>query len=99
VAQDITGKQVNFVARYQAAVVGLLNANALMGDLKSEWDANGYATGAPPISGVNWNIPDGQVQVAIPAADAAMLNSAVGAAETIRNTVATNIGYLIVLKP
>ena len=46
--------------------------------LKTEWDANGFATGAPAVQGTNFNIPDAQVQAVLPAGTAAMLNGAVG---------------------
>ena len=98
-AQDITQKQENFVARYQAAVVQLMNTMNVLADLKAEWDANGYATGAAAVDGVNFNIGDVQVQAAIPAATAAMLNSAVGAVAAIETTYQSNLGYLVVLRP
>jgi hypothetical protein len=98
-AQDITAKQTNFVTRYSAAAGLLLDAVSRLGDLKAEWDAQGYATGAPAIQGTDFSIPDAQVQAALPAATAAMLNSAVGAVEAVRTAVASNTGYLYPMKP
>ena len=98
-AQDITQTQANFVARYQSAISALMNAMNALDDLKAEWDAHGYATGAAAVGGTNWNIGDVQVQAAIPGATAAMLNSAVGAVVSINTTYQSNLGYLIVLRP
>lgn len=93
-AQDITQKQQAFVSRYQGHLGALRNAvNALVED-KAEWDAMGYATGAAAVQGVNWNIPDAQVQAAVPAGTAAILNSAVGGVASVVTTYQANTGYL-----
>lgn len=98
-AQVVDTKCQNFVGRYSAAVVQLVAAMNLLADLKAEWDANGYATGAAAVGGTTWNITDAQVQAVLPAATAAMLNSAVGAVASIETTYNSNIGYLVVMKP
>lgn len=98
-AQVIDSKCQNFVQRYSAAVVQLMNDLNVLANLKAEWDANGYATGAAAVDGTAWSITDAQVQAVLPAATAAMLNSAVGAVVTISTTYQSNLGYLIVLRP
>jgi len=98
-AQSNDAKAQNFVQRYSNAVVQLLNDVNVLSSLKAEWDAQGFAQGAAPVQGVDWNITDEQVQGVLPACNAAMLNTAVGAVETVRNTVRDNAGYLTVLKP
>jgi hypothetical protein len=98
-AQSVTQKQSDFVARYSNAVVALIAARNALADLNAEWSANGYATGAPEVQGVGWNIPDSVVQLQLPACTAAMINSAVGATTSVIATVDSNMGYLIVLRP
>ena len=98
-AQIIDSKCQNFVQRYSGAVVQLMNTLQALTSLKAEWDANGYATGAAAVGGTTWNITDAQVQTVLPAATAAMLNSAVGAVASIETTYNSNVGYLTVLRP
>lgn len=97
-AQDITGKQATFAGRYSDAITALLDVANLLTALNSEWSANGYATGAPEVENTNWNIPDAQVQQTVPAATAAMLNSAVGGVASVLSAINSNLGYLIVMK-
>jgi len=97
--QDISKKQADFARRYSDAVVAMLDSVATLADLKAEWDANGYATGSQPVGGTDWTIGDDAVQSVLPACTAAMLNSAVGAVESVRDAVTANEGYLVVMKP
>jgi hypothetical protein len=98
-AQVIDTKAQGFVQRYSGAVQDFINIVNRLADLKAEWDAQGYATGAPAIQATSFNITDAQVQAVLPAATASMLNNAVGAVEAIRTTVSQNTGYLYPMKP
>lgn len=98
-AQDITQKQANFARRYQSGVQQLANAIAALNALKAEWDAMGYAAGAPAVDGVNYNLTDAVVQAAIPAATAADLDSAVGGVASVITTFNSNAGYLYPILP
>ena len=93
-AVDITSKQTNFAARYKVAIQSLLNTMDLLGDLKDEYDANGYAP-----DGVNaYKLTDAVVQAAMPYATATNVLGAIGAVESIRSTFNTNRGYLEALR-
>lgn len=95
-AQVLTGKQQGFCTRYIQQVADLLHTIDTLADLKAEWDANAYATGASPAGN---NITDAVIQGVAAYATAAQLNSAVGAIESIRTTVAANRGYLEAMRP
>jgi hypothetical protein len=95
-AQSLTSKQVNFAGRYCQAIGSLINAIDGLTLLKAEWDANAYATGASPVGN---NLTDALLQGnGYAYLTALQVNSAVGAVETIRTTVAANRGYLEALR-
>lgn len=95
-AADLTPKQTNFVARYRAAVVDMLKTGDTLDDLKAEWDANAYATGATPTAN---NITDAVMLAVAPYATAAQLNAAIAAVEALKSTFAAGRGYLEALRP
>jgi hypothetical protein len=95
-AVDLTAKQVGFINRQITATCTLLAAADLLQSLKSEWDANAYATGANPPEN---NISDATVAIAAPHMDAVMLNQLIAAVVTIGGTVASNRGYLEDARP
>jgi hypothetical protein len=95
-AVDLTPKQTGFVSRYRDTTTDFLRLADKLANLKSEWDANAFATGASPAGN---NITDTTVQAAAPAATALQLNQAIGAVESIRTTIAANRGYLEALRP
>lgn len=95
-AQVLTSKQVNFINRYIQQVATLIGCIDALAALKSEWDADAYATGATPVGN---NITDVIIQGTAPYATAQQLNQVVGAVESIRTTVAANRGYLEAMRP
>jgi hypothetical protein len=95
-AQVLTSKQINFAGRYVQAVGSLINAIDALKVLKDEWDANAYATGANPAGN---NLTDAILQAnGFAYLTASQVNSAVGAVESIKTTVAANRGYLEALR-
>jgi hypothetical protein len=96
VAIDLTAKQTGFINRQIAAVCALLAAMDELQSLKSEWDANAYATGANPPEN---NITDEIVTIAAPHMDALILNELIGAVVAIGDTVSSNRGYLEAVRP
>jgi hypothetical protein len=93
-AQDTTQQQEGFIQRWTGHVNELTRCMNALAEDKAEWDAMGYAGGAPAVQGTSWNIGDAQVQAILPGATAAMVNSGIGAVEAIRTTYAANTGYL-----
>jgi hypothetical protein len=95
-AQVLTSKQVGFVNRHVQYVQMLISCIDTLANLKAEWDANAYATGAVPLTN---NITDVVIQGTAPYATAQQLNQVIGAVESIRATVAANRGYLEAMRP
>ena len=98
-SQIVDSKCEAFVSAYAGALIRLLQDVNTLTNLNAEWTATGYATGAPNVDGTNFNITDAQVQAVLPAATAAMLNSAVGAVASVISTFNSNIGYLAAFQP
>lgn len=92
-AVSFTAKQTNFVQRYAAAVQALLSVVDQLSLMDAEFSNDTYGTG-----GAN-QITDIVVQAVLPATTAAQFNSAEGAVVTILATVASNRGFLEVMRP
>jgi hypothetical protein len=88
---DLSQKKGTFIRRYVAAMEAFLAGSDLLSNLKAEWDANAYATGASPPEN---NITDADFTTVAPWITALQLNEAIGATVTIGNTVTSNRGYL-----
>jgi hypothetical protein len=95
-AQVLTSKQTGFINRYTQQIQTLIGCIDALAQLKSEWDANAYATGATPVTN---NITDAVIQSTAAYATASQLNQVIGAVESIRTTVAANRGYLEAMRP
>ena len=95
-AKDLTSKQVGFVNRHITAIVMLLDVADTLNDLRYEWDANAYATGAVPLEN---NISDAIVQIPAPHITAEILNESIGAVVSVLEAVAANRGYLEEMRP
>jgi hypothetical protein len=88
---DLAQKKSSFIRRYVAAVESFIGEIDGLANLKTEWDADAYATGASPAGN---NLTDADFTATAPWIDAAQMNQTIAAVESIRATVATNRGYL-----
>jgi hypothetical protein len=95
-AQNFLVKQQNYLQRLSPAVVAFLAANDALQLLATEFSNDAYGSG-----GAN-ALTDATVQTVLPAADAALVFSAVGAlanANAILATVAANRQSLEMMRP
>lgn len=97
--QQITQKQGAWVRRWSSSVTQLLDVIAILKALENEYDSMGYATGAPPVGGTNWNLTDDAVQSVLPSGTADQVNLSVGAINSVYDTVLANQGYLQPMRP
>lgn len=92
-AQTWVPKQTNFAQRYVNAVQAILNDVDQLTLLNAEFTNDTYGSG-----GAN-AMTDSIVQTVLPALTAALFDEAEGAIVNILATVATNRGYLEIMRP
>lgn len=92
-AQVWTTKQLNFINRVVPASVQLMADLDNLTSLANEFADNAYGSG-----GAN-ALTDGTIEIALPAATAAIFDSAMGAVSSILATAASNRGYLEAIRP
>jgi len=93
---DLSQKKAAYVRKYLTAIDTFLVALNELANLKAEWDADAYATGAQPAAN---NISDAEIEPVAPWVSAQSLNSAIGAVEAVREAVASQRGYLEQIRP
>ncbi len=92
-AQVWTAKQQGWIQRFDNAVISLMTAADALQPLVNEFTDDTYGSG-----GTN-QLTDAVVQAILPAATAAIVDSAEGAVVTILATISTNRGYLENIRP
>lgn len=92
-AQNFVPKQTGFVQRYAALVQELLTVVDALGLANTEFTNDTYGSG-----GAN-ALTDAIVQAVLPAATAVLFDEAEGAVATILTAVASNRGYLEIMRP
>jgi hypothetical protein len=92
-AQDITGKQTNFVSRYSNAVQALLSVVDSLTLLDAEFANDAYGTG-----GAN-ALEDAIVEGVLPASTAALFNSGEASVVNVLNTVSSVRSALEWMRP
>lgn len=95
-AQNWTNKQLNFVSRFSQAVVTFIASADALNALCTEFSADGYGAG-----GAN-ELTDANVQQVLPASTALHVAEAEGifaGANMILSIVASNRGYLEMMRP
>lgn len=93
---DLTAKKASFVARLLQRNTALLETIDALANLKAEWDADAYATGAQPTAN---NVLDADLATVAPHLTAAQLNALIGAHVSVAASVAANRGYLEAARP
>jgi hypothetical protein len=92
-AQNLAGKQGNFLQRFDSAILSLMDCADTLSLLQAESTNNGYATGGQDA------LTDAIVQATLPASTAAQYNTALSSLVAVQTAISNNRQAFEALRP